>query len=289
MQIGGFVAALVLVLPTASLAEPSLESSAEIVECVAGNIPEGDELRAITLITRDRSGYERTTQANVFGRRTAEKGRRTLVRFSKPEELDGSALLVIEDASRTEVWMHTPDLGRQRLGSGGDTQVNLFGTGMTWEDLVHLLGFVRAEAGNQTRLPDAVVKELAVYVLESRPEPGTSSYERIVTSIDQDTCVPLLVRLHERADAPPLKVLTTDPDQIFPVDGVWVAHSVSLHDYRDGKLTTLHLQSVFRELKVPDVIFNPPDLGKYKPRIELEIAVEPIEIEPAEIRLEPLE
>ncbi len=289
MHVAVFVAALVLVLPLASLAEPSLESSAEIVECVSGNIPEGDELRAITLITRDRSGYERTTQANVFGRRTAENGRRTLVRFSKPEELDGSALLVVEDAAGTEIWMHTPDLGRQRIGSGGDTQVNLFGTGMTWEDLVYLLGFVRAEAAKQTRMPDAVVQELPVYVLESRPAPETSAYARIVTSIDQDTCVPLLVRLHERADGPPRKVLTTDPDQIFPVDGVWVAHSVSLYDHRDGKLTTLHLQSVFRELKVPDVMFNPPDLGKYKPRIELDVAVEPIEIEPADIRLEPLE
>ena len=55
---------------------------------------------------------------------------------------------------------------------------------------------------------------MPVYVLESRPAPGTSSYARIVTSVDQDTCVPLLVRLHERADAPPRKVLTTDPDQM---------------------------------------------------------------------------
>ena len=260
----------------------ALGTTDEIVSCVAGNIPKGDELRSITLVT---TGAERVTRADVFGRRTPEGLRRTLVTFSAPEELEGSGMLISEVEGGTEMWIHTPDLGRRRIITGAERGRSLFRTGLSYEDFVHLLGFVRTGAAKLARLGDDRIGERAVYVLESTPEPGSSAYERVVTSVDKKTCIPLQAKFYENARSAPRKVLTTDPEQIFPVSSIWVAHSATLRDHRDQKETVLHIESVMPDIELPDEPFDPEFLGKLRPHIELDVTFDPIE---PEIQLEPL-
>lgn len=274
------LAALGLILLVAAGPPEPTESVEEIVECISSNVPEGDDLRAVTLVTKDRAGAERVVAASVLGRRTPEGGRNLLVTFTRPEELEGSALLLLQTDEGREAWMHTPELGRRKLLTGEGQPQNLFGTGMTYSDFMHLVGLVQTESKNQKLVGGDLIEGLPAYVLESRPLSGGSDYERIVSWVDRDTCVLLKVELYERADGKPRKIITTNPDQIFPVGNVWVAHSMTLDDLRDGKQTTLHLESVFRPAAVPDLVYLPESLGKYKPKIEIEIELVPIDIKP---------
>ncbi len=278
IRVLGFAGAAVLLQAGTALAQAEDARSAdEIVSCVAANIPHGDELRSITLVTRDRAGAERVTRAMVFGRRTSPTSRRTLVRFSAPPDLVSSGFLVLQEEDSTEIWIHSPDLGRRRVETGEAAGQSLFGTGLSYEDLMQLMGLVETEAG-KLRLGDDRIGDNPTYVLESLPEPGTSAYARIVSSVDKETCVPLEVKLYERIGSAPRKVIRADPEQIFEVRGVWIAHSATLWDYRDEKRTVLHVESVMPYLELPDIAFSPGDLGKVEPRIDIEVKFDPIEV-----------
>ena len=267
-----------LALVPGGAASAQVGQSDEIISCVAGNMPEGDELRSITLTTRDRANVERVTRADVFGRHTGPGSSRTLITITEPAELEGSAVLILEDQASTDLWIHAPDVGRKRLETGTDQAQSLFGTGLSYEDLSQLMGFVRTESERLKRLDDDWVGDRATFVLESTPEPGTSAYERIVTQVDKKTCVPLEAKLYDKAGNAPRKVATTDPDQIFRVHSNWIAHTITLWDHRDQKQTILHIESVMPGLTLPDVAFSPSSLGTVRPRIEVEITFDPIEI-----------
>jgi hypothetical protein len=252
------------------------QSTEEIASCISRNLPQGDELRSIAVITRDRTGAESVIRADVLGRTAPGGLQRTLVSFTKPVELEGSGLLIVERESGRELWMHTPEIGRRRLEPGAQQGQSLFGTGLSYEDLARLLGFVRTETANMRRLADDRIGDRPTYVLESTPAPGSSAYERIITSVDTEFCVPLEIKLYEKLRAAPRKVVTTDSDQIFPVRDIWIPHSVTLWDYRDQKRTVLHVESIMPELTLPDMVFEPETLGKYKPTIDVEITFDPI-------------
>lgn len=276
--IGAFGLIGLSLLPGPGRAETERPSD-EVVACVARNIPQADELRSVTLVTRDRAGTESTTRARLFGRRTSPHVRRLLVSFSEPEELAGSALLVIEEQGGLEVWIHTPELGGKRIELDGAEAPSLFGAGLSHEDVMHLLGFIRTEATNLKRLADAHLAGRPVYVLESTPAPGTSPYERIESAIDQETCVPLEVKFYEQVGQVPRKVMTASPGQVFRVRSIWIAHAATLLDTRDERRTMLYVESVLPDLALPDAVFDPEGLGRYKPVVDIDVHFDPVEPE----------
>ncbi len=287
IRVLGFAGIAALLQAGTALAQAEDARSAdEIVSCVAANIPQGDEVRQITLVTRDRARAKRVTRATVFGERLAPTSRRTLVRFTAPPDLVNSGLLVLEEEGRTEIWIHSPDLGRRRVEISEAAGQSLFGSGLSYEDLMQLMGLVETEADKVRRLGDDRIGDHPTYVLESFPEPGTSAYARIVTSVDKETCVPLKMRLYERINSAPRKVIMVDAEQIFEVRGVWIAHSATLWDYRDDKRTVLQVESVMPDVELPDVAFSPEDLGKYEPKIDIEVKFDPIDPELLKLKRE---
>ena len=73
----------------------------------------------------------------------------------------------------------------------------------------------------------------------SEVRPKASSYERIVVSLDQESCLPLQVQFFEPGKPRPRKELTTDPRSNLKHGTVWVAHSALMRDLQN--LTTTHL------------------------------------------------
>ena len=138
-----------------------------------------------------------------------------------------------------------------------------------------------------------LVADTSVYVLESNPAPGTSAYARILTSIDKKTCVPLRIQLYERSNGgEPRKVFTSNPSQIFRVGKTWIPHAVLVRDLRDSKETELVIETVNPLPRLPDEFFNPAGLGRYIPKIEINVEleeIEPMPIEPMPIEIAPLQ
>jgi len=260
------------VLIAGGAARPS-EAAAEVdevVSCVRANLPRGDELRAITLVSRDRAGRESVRQASVFARKSDSGDRRVLLVFTQPEVLRDSSVLILRTGTSEQFWLHTPDLGRREL-TGMARKDGLLGTDLSVEDLLQLEGIVGASAQQLTRLADASVEGRAVYQIESRPPLDQSAYSRVVTSIDREFCVPLRAEFFEAGADAPRKRLTVPAAFVLKVGNSWVAHRSILRDLRDETESEILLRSLTEIATLPPIAFSPEDLGKVRPVFEVPV------------------
>ena len=225
---------LLLGLPMAASGEPAGSAAA----CFERNAPQPDNVRAVRMTARDRAGEKTIVVLRLYGRRSAEGLGQLFLRFESPEEVRGTALLVLERAGGdSEIHLASPELPTARRISGPARADGLFRTDFSAEDLQRLQQGWRPGAGEQRPLPDARIADRPVYVLEVRPT--ESAYERIVFSLDQESCLPLLVRFYEPGREQPRKELTTDPRSNLKHGEQWVAHSALMRDLKH--LTTTHL------------------------------------------------
>ena len=75
----------------------------ELRACLQGNVPSTSDLRSLKLTSVDRIGQQSVTQVLVLARPGSEGSRSTLIRFTAPEELVGSA--------QREEYVPTPGAG----------------------------------------------------------------------------------------------------------------------------------------------------------------------------------
>lgn len=264
---------------------PAEKTVEEIISCVTANTPVGDELRSVRLISSTPNGQE-IKQAQIFQRRAENGDRRVLIRFSEPEELEGSSVLIAVNSGEPEVHFHSPEMRTPRRLTGVEADTGLFGTDLSYEDLLQLQGTALSEADRVERLADDRISEWPVYVLESRPLAAHSAYERIVFSIDRENCVARQATFFEAGRRQPRKVLIAQ--EIEQVDEIWLPHRVTIKDYRDQTDTTLLLETMHRNVLPEGIKLNPEELGKFKPKIELVAGeLKPrVEFEPIKLALD---
>jgi len=270
LQLAAFVFALAVALAAGTRAQtpapapaPAKESGKDAADearaCAERNLPHQTLAVRATFTKVDRVGGERVSRAKVMGRKFDDGLHRVVLRFDKPPEVRGTALLMIEGANGpSDFYVWTPDERRVRRiasrGSGG-----LFGTDFTYDDFENWRGFSRR--GQTERLPDAVEQGRAVYVLSTAPAAEDGSiYERVTSSIDKETCVVLRIDSYEHGDRA-RKVLRADPASIQTVGGVSLATDVVLEDVLDQTSTRVELDDVRLDTEIPDRAFRPADLS----------------------------
>ena len=139
-------------------------------------------------------------------------------------------------------------------GNGG-----LFGTDFSYDDFENWRSFQRS--GKAERLPDAIVAERAVYVVSSVPgSQEVSAYEKIVTSVDRETCVVLQVDSFEPGGRL-RKVLRADPTKVQQVGELYIAGALELEDVVDQTHTKVKVDEVKLDVDIPDGRFRPADLS----------------------------
>jgi len=227
--------------------------------CLERNAPKTTVTFRAEFTKTDRVGGERTSRALVLGKKLDDGMRRIVLRFDRPPEIHGTAMLMIESAdgpSAFYVW--SPDERRVRRVSGRNNS-GLFGTDFSYDDFENWRTFQKH--GKAERLPDATIDGRGVYVVVSEPAAGEeSSYEKIVTSVDKDTCVVLQVDSFE-AGGKLRKVLRADPTKIVKVGDLQVATWIELEDKIDQTKTRVALDKVELDTSIPDGRFRPTDLS----------------------------
>jgi hypothetical protein len=243
--------ALVLPLALPAHAEPGAAAAA----CFEKSAPQPDSVRAIRMTARDRSGEKTIVVLRLYGRRGADGLGRLFLRLDQPEEVKGTALLVLEQPSGdSEIYLASPELPTPRKVSGPARADGMFRTDFSSEDLERLQQGWRPGAGELKPLPDGRIADRAVYVIETKPT--ESAYERIVFSLDQESCLPLLVRFYERGRDQPRKELTTDPRSNLKHGDQWVAHSALMRDLQNLTTTHLMVDSHAQDQLLPDGQFT---------------------------------
>ncbi len=181
-----------------------------------------------------------------------------LMRVSSPPDMRGAGLLLLEKEKRNDTFMYLPELKRVRRVTGRSLSSSVFGTDFSYEEFEWLQGMGRR--GRSTRLADAVIEARPVHVVESRPaSDGGSAYERIVTYVDGEHCVPLQVEFYAEGDRL-RKVLTTDPEQIRPEGTVPVPRRFEMRNLRQETTTEVLVESVELGTELKRALFTSRNL-----------------------------
>lgn len=246
--------ALGLLVPAAVPAQEAgaPESGQEISACALRNVPSPDQMRAIRITTRDRMGSQNVTVARVYTHRGTNGLGQVLVRLVEPEEVRDSSLLILEQRDgENQMYFKASEQDRPKRVTGAGKSSRLFGTDFTYEDFEQLEG-VDAVA-DVTRQPDSSLSGRPVFVIEARPTAEASSaYDRILTFVDQETCVALRTEMYETGRGL-RKELIINADSVRKQGDVWVPHMVLLRDLRDSTTTQILVDSSEQETLPPDM------------------------------------
>jgi hypothetical protein len=237
------ILAAVAVAGSASPASPPADSDADAVKaCVRARFPYDSSVQSITLISRDRGGGSREVKARVYWSRAEDGMSSVLVRLSSPPDMRGAGLLLLEHENHNDIFMYLPELKRVRRLTGHSLSSSVFGTDFSYEEFEWLQGMGRR--GTTTRLADTVIVGRPVHVVELRPaSDGSSAYERIVTYVDAEHCVPLQVEFYA-AGGQLRKVLTADPEQIRPEGTVPVPRRFEMRNLRQQTSTEVRVEAI---------------------------------------------
>jgi len=155
----------------------------------------------------------------------------TLLRFTDPEYLRGTALLMVERADGTEdIWLYRESARRVRRVNTRQRADSFYGTDFTFEDLEHHDWSLY----EISRLEDDTHEGHPVYVLEAVPR-RPSQYVRLRMEIEKERLALLELDFYRPGSHVPIKTLAIAPEAIEQRDGVLIPEQMRMIQHgRDG-------------------------------------------------------
>jgi hypothetical protein len=236
----------------------AVETVAEIEKCVRGNAPDEASVQTVTVRAIDRVGQQTDSRAKIYWKRAKLGESRVLMEISDPPLRRGSIVLAIEAGDRADLFMYLPDLRKVKRVTKDSLHGSLFGTDLTYEDFERWQGL--AKEADKKRLADGALDGRPVWVVEGRPARGDESeYERLVTFIDPETCIPL--RTEAYGPAKQLrKVMTAERIQQTPAG--YVPHFYRVEDTIDKTHTEVTVETIDVQADVPDRVVSLSELQR---------------------------
>lgn len=169
---------------------------------------------------------------------------RTLVRFTYPNDIKGTAFLVWEHRDAVdERFLYLPSLGRVRRIAGSEAQESFVGSDFTYEDIggreFDDYTYRLLDSGGNWTAPDGT--KPAVYVLESRRRDATVRFPRVVSFVRQDNFVVVHAEIHNRRDEPQR---TFDAIRVERIGGYWTVLEMVMRDSQQSTRTELLVDKV---------------------------------------------
>lgn len=239
---------------------PATDSTVDEIEtCIQNNLPDDSSVQTVVLTTVDRIGAENRMRAEIFWAKDEDDRSSVMLRFSDPVEMRGSSLLMLERKPDNDLFMYLPELRRTRRITGRMMAGSLFGTDFSYDEYERLYGLSGDATSSLTGEEELDGRK--VWVVESVPAPDSSNHEKVVSRVDQEMCVPLLVEFFENGDEA-RKRLEVDRARITKEGELWVPRMVTMHDMRDGTHTVLEVEKIALHQEIPRKVFSQRELEK---------------------------
>ena len=250
-------------LPTVALADSDDDGTAlsldEILACVSANSPGKALVQVVELVTVDRTGSERTQTGKLAMKRFPEGGR-VVLRVEDPPDLRGTAFLLIQKEDRSDMFTYLPELKKVRRITSHSMRGRLLGTDFTYEEFEQMLAISRAS--NPVLEGVGTAAGRPTWILRTAPQADSgSSYTKIVSHVDQETCIPIVIDFFEAGDEP-AKTLTCDPERITMESGVHVPRLVQMEDRKRGTRSRIVTHSVEVDPELRDRDFSQSRLAR---------------------------
>lgn len=232
----------------------------EVIACMSANSPEEALVQVVELVTVDRAGSERKQTGKLAMKRFPEGGR-VVLRVEDPPDLRGTAFLMIQQQDRTDMFTYLPDLKKVRRITSHTLKGRLLGTDFTYEEIAQMLAISRTNSPVLDGLGS--VNGRTTWTLRTTPTPESgSSYQKIVSQVDQETCLPILIDFYEAGEEP-AKTLTSDPERItLEPGGVHVPRLMEMRDQKRGTKSRIVTHSVEIDPELRDRDFTQSRLAR---------------------------
>jgi hypothetical protein len=116
--------------------------------------------------------------------------------------------------------------------------------------------------GGRHELLDAAVGNESLRVVAHYPDPESgSSYQRVVSYWDRESCVLVRSEMWEQGESP-RKVLTVDPNTVFSSKGAKIPRNLLMTDMRDKSSTHLSIDEIEIDVKMSKKLFSAAALGR---------------------------
>jgi hypothetical protein len=253
----GIVAAVLLAgfgfATTVSAQEPTADQIADRMVRSDAFSWEGARTRVRMLLTAE-DGKQRERVMDIIGRRKSELFQ-TLVRFTAPQDIAGTAFLMLErDKESSEQYVYLPGLKRTRRIVGREREGSFMGSDFTYADMQR----VDKRHAKHARLPDETLSNEACYVIESTlAADAPSQYGKIVTWVRKSDYVALRTRFHDRSGK---LVKTLYTRKVKPIDGKPVVVEARMQSALKKHSTDLFIDEVERKDDLGDTNFTPAAL-----------------------------
>jgi hypothetical protein len=236
------------------LCPPTAEAASAALACFERR-PEPDSVRALRLTRHDQAAEKTVLILRLYGRRNQQGLGQLFLRVEEPERLRGTSLLMLQrDDRESDIFEASPERPTPRPIRGQERSQGMFGTDVSYEDLERVQHGWRPGAADIVELPGATVGDRSAYVIEVRPR--DSVWERVVYSLDKESCLPLLIRFYERGRKLPRKELTAPWQSHVKHDDLWVVHSALMRDRENETTTHMMVDSHSQDAILPDGRFT---------------------------------
>ena len=180
----------------------------------------------------------------------------SIVRFRSPQEVAGTAFLMLDrgDKGESEQHIYLPGLKRTRRIVGREREGSFMGSDFTYADMERR----DTRASTHKRLPDEDLSGVKAFVLESTPtKESGSTYSKIETWVRQDNYLPLRIRFYDKGG----KLLKTFyTKRVRTIDGRPVIMESQMVNKQSGHTTELVVDNLRPRKDLPDAEFTPTAL-----------------------------
>lgn len=218
----------------------------------------------------DRHGRSREralTMSSLRGRdnpgaaKAAPEGDRLLIRFTYPNDIQGTGFLVWEHPDgEDERFLYLPSLGRVRRIAGSETQESFVGSDFTYEDIggreFDEYTYSLAEA-NASWTPPAGGAARAAWRLESRRKDPSAEFPRVVSTILKDSFVVVSADVYNRRNEKQ-KVYTVR--RLEQVEGIWTAMEAEMSNALEKSRTELLIENADYNVGLKEADFSRREL-----------------------------
>lgn len=171
-----------------------------------------------------------------FLRRTEGGLDQTVVRFTYPQDIEGTGLLVLEHpAQRGEWFLYLPAIGRSRRIASAERHDRFAGTDFSYEDIAGS----PLDDFKYVFLREEPVDDRPAFVIEARPAEA-SFYERQVRWIDRERSIVVRAEYYRQGEL----AKRYRAAAAARVDGIWTMRRLEMEDLRSRHKTTIDVTDV---------------------------------------------
>lgn len=246
---------LILVISFAQAALPANMTVKDIADCMRVNVFERGAIRDFQIRAYDREGKSSKLKFKAFWKPSKNKQEiRLTLQVLEPKSLRGTAYLATRKPQQDKLYLYLPELKRVRIINGGETSQKLWGSDFTIADIEQIQGLL--VNGKSQRLTDQTLEDRPVYVIETLTNGSQNTYTKVVSYIDQQSCLIFKAELFS-GSTQPQKVLTADASTLLDIDPWWLVQGYRMKDLQNGTRTDLWLSNIYIQERLPESLFTP--------------------------------